>query len=131
MQVAYLGFIQQGNVRRFQFDGHQERQPGIVGIHVKLVMNADMVVMSRHHLRFQDLPGLCLRKLSALFAKYERYEGQGTEYTFSEADVCSYLAALASQPAKKERARFHRPIPAPSSQLYWPPKDLNRTAKHP
>jgi hypothetical protein len=41
-------------------------------------MNADMVVMNRYHLRFQDLPGICLRKLSALFETYERYEGQGT-----------------------------------------------------
>jgi hypothetical protein len=29
---------------------------------------------------------MCLRKLSALFDTYERYEGQGTEFTFTEAD---------------------------------------------
>jgi hypothetical protein len=113
MQVAYLGFIQQGNVREFQFDGHQRRQPGSVGIHVKLVMTADMAIMNRYHLRFQDLPAMCLRKLSALFDTYERYEGQGTEFTFTEADVCSYFASLPAPPAKKERARFHRPTPAP------------------
>jgi hypothetical protein len=121
MQVVYLGFIQQGNVRRFQFDGFPIGRLGIVTIHVKLAMTADLTVMNRYQLRLQDLPALCLRKLSALFETYERYEGQGTEYTFTEADVCSYFTSLPPPPAKKERPSF-RPIPAPSSQLHFPPK---------
>jgi hypothetical protein len=122
MQVAYLGFIQQGNVRIFQFDGFPEEPPGIVATHVKLAMTADLTVMNRYHLRFQDLPALCSRKLSALFATYERYEGQGTEYAFTEADVCSYFASLPPPPTKKGRASFHHAKPLPSSQLQFPAK---------
>lgn len=120
MQVAYLGFIQQGNVRKFQFDGHQKTRPGRIGIHVKLVMNADMVIINRHHLRFQDLPALCLRKLSAIFETYERYEGQGTEYTFSEADVSSHFASL-PLPERKPRRTFHPNKPGFASQLHLEP----------
>ena len=97
-------------------------EPGVVTIHIKLVMTADMAVMSRHHLRFQELPALCLRKLSALFETYEQYEGQGTEYIFNEADVCSYIASLPPPSEKKGRPSFHRPKPASSSQLHWPAK---------
>ena len=119
MQVAYIGFVQQGNVRSFQFDSFPNKQFEKVGIHVKLAMTVDMDLMSRYHLRCQHLPALCLRKLSGLFERYEVYGGQGTEYAFTETDVCSYFASLPVSPLHKRRRSFHRAKPALSSQLRW------------
>jgi hypothetical protein len=117
VQVAYLGFTQQGNVRVFQFDASPNRQFEKPEFHVRLAMTVDMDIMRRYHLSWQDLPALCLRKLSELFERYEVYDGQGTEYAFTEADVCAYFASLPAPPPKKARPSFHGAKPALPSQV--------------
>ena len=116
MQIAYMGFIQRGMIRSYEFEGIQERRPGQAPKHIRFSMTADMAVVSRHHVKIQDIPALCLRTLSAAIQTRDENDPRPREYVLTEGDVHSYCSAIASPVRADHRKRF-RPKPSIHSQF--------------
>jgi hypothetical protein len=117
VRIAYVGFVQRGSIRLFQFDGIVDKRPGQMAQHTQLSMTADMAIVSRFHMKYQDLPALCMKTLSAAVAENDSMPGS---YALTEADVNAHC-----MPAVATRARPRKPFPhKPSarSQFVWPRK---------
>ena len=120
VRIAYVGFVQRGSIRFYQFDGIVERRPGQIAQHTQLSMTADMAIVSRLHVKYQDLPALCLRALSAAMENCAGNDSVPGSYALTEADVNAH-----GVPAAATRPRPRKPFPhRPSvrSQFVWPGK---------
>jgi hypothetical protein len=117
--IAYVGFIQSGNTRSFNFEGRPVGRSGDTSKHIELSMTADLSLVTRFQIKFQDLPGICLRAISAAVeALGDGEKGPGT-YTLTEAAVRAHCTSLANPVRTEHRRRFH-PKPTENSQLQWP-----------
>jgi hypothetical protein len=120
VRIAYVGFVQRGSTRFYQFDGIVERRPGQIARHTLLTMTADMAIVSRFHLKYQDLPALCMSALSAAVEKGAGNDCVPGSYALTEADVEAHSA-----PPVATRARPRKPFaprPSANSQFVWPRK---------
>ena len=120
MRIAYVGFVQRGSTRFFQFDGIVETRAGQIAQHTQLSMTADMAIVSRFHLKYQDLPALCMKALAAAMENRASGETAPESYALTEEDVHAHGA-----PAVAVRTRARKPFPhrpSASSQFVWPRK---------
>lgn len=122
MQISYLGFVQQGEVRSYQFEGSPKRRPGQKPKQVKYSMTADMAILSRFRIKFQDVPALCLRTLSAAVEGLDENDQGPGLYSLTEADVHAYCASIAPSSVRSDHRKRFRPKPTEQSQLQWPKK---------
>ena len=120
VRIAYVGFVQRGTTRLYQFDGIVEKRAGQIAEHTQLSMTADMAIITRFHLKYQDLPALCMKALSAAMENRAAGETAPGSYALTEADVHAHTA-----PAIAARTRPRKPFsrrPSASSQFVWPRK---------
>lgn len=122
MLIAYVGFVQSGSIRCFNFEGSQASRPGYRPKHVYFSMTADLTVVSRLRVKFQDLPGLCMRTLSAAVGKLDESDNPPGNYVLTEADVHAYCASMLDRPIRPEHRKRFRPKPSENSQFQWPRK---------
>ena len=106
MRIAYVGFVQRGTIRFFQFDGIVEKYPGQIAQHTQLSMTADMAIVSRLHVKYQDLPALCMKTLSAAIENSAANDSTPFSYALTEADVNAHC-----MPAVATRALPRKPLP--------------------
>jgi len=119
VRIAYVGFVQRGSFRLYQFDGIVERRPGQIAQHTELSMTADMAIVSRLHVKYQDLPALCMKTLSAAVGNCATSDEVPGSYALTEADVHAHATPAAAIRARPRRPFPHR-TPSASSHLVWP-----------
>jgi len=95
MDFRYKGFEQNNNIRTYRFDALIKGEPTL-----QLAVTADLGLFLKHHVGFQEGPGLCARKLTADPATLK--EG-GHELT--NEDFLAYASARAAVEARKAAAR--------------------------
>ena len=95
MELRYMGFDQQDNIRAYKFDGVEKGQPN-----VRLVVTADMTLFLKHHVSIQEGPDLCAHKLSADSAAIGPKDHQLTEE-----DLLVFATACADEKAHKAELR--------------------------
>ena len=122
MLIAYVGFVQSGSIRSYNFEGRPASRPGHRPKYVQFSMKADMTVVNRLRVKFQDLPGLCLRTLSAAVCTLDESDKGPESYVLSEADVHAYRTSLLAVPGQADHRKRFRPKPTQNSQFHWPPK---------
>lgn len=115
MQIAYVGFIQRGNIRSYRFEMISPSRPGVPAKHIPYSITADMAIVSRLRLKLQDVPALCLRTLSTAMTLRQEDDRTPGLYALTEADVNAYCASVLANPAADHRRRF-RPKLKPDSQ---------------
>lgn len=103
LDFILLGFSQLNNTRRFTFE-----RTGAGVARETFTVDADTVIARRYKIATQDLPLLCRRLLDGADATVSR------TLVFSEAQMCSHAAALASEHEQRElrRKAFRRHTPA-------------------
>ena len=65
MQLLYLGFTQEANMRCYRFEGVMPKDrliPKVLNLGFSL--KTDMALLALHHIRIQDVPDLCLDLLA-------------------------------------------------------------------
>ncbi len=117
-----MGFVQSGSIRSFNFEGSEASRPGYRPKRVQFSMTADMTIVSRFRIKFQELPALCLRTLSAAVETFEESEKAPASYVLTEADVHAYCASIVANPARPDHRKRFRPKPTEHSQFQWPKK---------
>ena len=116
MQIAYVGFIQRGNIRSYHFEGISPSRPGVPAKHVPFSITADMAIVSRFRVKLQDVPALCLRTISAAVGQREEDDRTPGLYALTEADVHAYCASVLAGAAVADHRRRFRPKLKPESQ---------------
>ncbi len=122
MQLLYLGFVQEANSRRYRFQGVIPRDRiTSKSTHLDFSLCADMALLAKYNIRFQDCPALCLEILAGGLSQEENAV-QFSSYTVTSADLCTYSSAksaveAAKPPRRRPRIQYK---PADSSQLKWP-----------
>jgi hypothetical protein len=97
-----------------------EKRAGQIAQHTQLSMTADMAIVTRFHLKYQDLPALCMKALSAAMENCAVGDALPGTYALTEADVHAHCA-----PAIAAKARPRKPFPrrpSANSQFVWPRK---------
>ena len=122
MLIAYVGFVQSGSIRSFNFEGRPTSRPGRITKHIQYSITADMTVMSRLRVKFQDLPALCLQTLSAAVCTLDEVNRLPESYVLTEADVNAYCTSMMAAPGRGEHRKRLRPKPTQNSQFHWPKK---------
>jgi hypothetical protein len=97
MELRYMGFDQERNVRRYRFDCLSKGEPAR-----RYVVAADMGMFLLHRVGLQEGPGLCARKLAR---DLEAQREGGHELT--AADLLDYSKERKAAQARKEEARRH------------------------
>ncbi len=122
MLIAYVGFVQSGSIRSFNFEGRSQSGPGFRSKPIELSITADMSVVSRLRMKIQDLPALCHRTLATEVEVLDESGKPPASFVLTEATVQAYCAAKLLAPVRADhRKRFH-PKPSENSQLQWPKK---------
>ena len=122
MLITYVGFVQSGSIRSYRFEGRPESgRAGYRTKPVNLAVTADMSIVSRFHVRLQDLPSLCQRTLSAALHEGITNEEVPESMVLTEAHVRAHCDAAIVPVRPEHRKRFH-PKPSEHSQLQWPKK---------
>lgn len=121
MQLLYLGFVQQTNLRCFRFEGVAPRDKlAPKAPKLEFSLNADMALLARHRIPFQDVPGICLDILQQKLTVPD-CELQYTSYVVTHADLTEYKAAKSTGTTethrRRPRARFK---PTDASQMKQP-----------
>lgn len=94
-RLRYLGFQQTGEIRSYRFERFV---PGEA--RATYIVNSDMGLFTRHHVRLQEGPGLCLH----LLAEREDLVGGTAEtpaqYSLTDREMLAHLATLPLPPVK-------------------------------
>ena len=123
MLITYVGFVQSGSIRSFRFEGRPES--GRAGSRTKpidLAVTADMSIVNRFHLRFQDLPSLCQRTLSSALHKAAENGEAPESLVLTEAHVRAYCDSLTVGAVRPDHRKRFRSKPSEHSQLQFPKK---------
>ena len=120
--IAYVGFVQSGTIRSFNFEARPLSRPGRITKYVQYSMTADMTIMSRLRVKFQDLPALCLRTLSAAVCPLDESIKRPESFVLTEADVHEYCTSILAGSGRGEHRKRLRPKPTQNSQFHWPKK---------
>jgi hypothetical protein len=113
VELRFIGFDQQDNIRTYKFDGLEKGQPI-----VRLVVTADLTLFLKHHINIQEGPDLCARKLST-----DPAEIGPKDHQLTDEDLLVFATACADEKAHKaelrRKANLHRRWP--SRQPFQPP----------
>ena len=111
MQLLYLGFTQEANTRHYRFEGVVPKEkPVRKSANLEFIMNTDMALLAEFHIRFQDVPILCLEILARELLTAETAPGCVT-YTVTSMDLSFHAKAksaieAAKPPRRRPRAQF-------------------------
>jgi len=90
MELRYMGFRHVNNTREYIFHGVE------FGAETKvLVVAAELELFRNCHVRLQDGPVLCLRKLTAELEKLQAWPGPAWQATLSGQDMLDFLSSQA------------------------------------
>jgi len=122
MLITYVGFVQRGSVRSYNFEGRPDGGSRREVRQIALSITADMSIVSRFGVRLQDLPALCQRTLSTAVSTLVQGEKVPASFVLTEAHVRDYCAiAMAPVVRSDHRKRFHAK-PTGNSQIQWTKK---------
>ena len=99
-RFRYRGYQQNSGVREFAFEdvaGEKNAHPVVVDVDVQLLL--------KHHVRFQDAPRLCLQLLSGNLLAAEASEGTSIRIVVSDDYLTELLAKTVEGAAAKKKAR--------------------------
>jgi len=123
MQFLYTGFHQKANIRYFCFQAiHPRERTAKATKALDLTLNADLDLLARYKISFQDAPTLCLQILDMALTGADDNIAAFASYAITLEDVVAFASArTATAEAKiahrKPRRHFK---PLASSQLKWP-----------
>jgi hypothetical protein len=100
MQIQYNGFTHLNNVREFIFHCVSPGQENKI-----ILVTADLSLFSKYHVRLQEGPLLCLRKLTCESVALASVEQSLSHRELSEDDVCCFVADLEYQRKTKTHKR--------------------------
>lgn len=95
MELRYMGFDQERNVRRYRFDCLSKGEPAR-----RYVVAADMGMFLLYRVGLQEGPGLCARKLAQ-----DLETDQRGAHELTASDLLDYAVARRAALARKEEAR--------------------------
>jgi len=102
-RLRYLGFQQTGEIRSYRFESFA---PGEA--RAAYIVNGDMGLFTKHHVRLQEGPGMCLH----LLAEWDDLVGGTAEtpaqYSLTDREMLAHLATL-PPPSAKGRAKQKPP----------------------
>ena len=123
MQLLYMGFDQQANIRCFRFQGVlPKKRPCDASKFIDLKLNADMSLWARFKISIQDGPKLCLGILKTALTGSEENTLRFTPYAVTHEDLTAFASArkgIGDAKVARRKPRAHLK-PATSSQLKWP-----------
>ena len=112
LDLRYMGFQQNGNIRSFHFDAVASGQTAR-----RYVVTVDLDLLLQHRVGMQDAPALCLRKLLGRLAD----SPDADQADLTDTDLAEFTRARAAAAERKARTRppvTHRrgappPLPGP------------------
>jgi hypothetical protein len=115
MKLAYMGFRHETTaVRLYSFEGVVSE-----GVRKGFLVTADVALLTKHHIRIQDAPMMCLRLLESS----AETEPQLELLVLTEADMLNHLlsakAAEAEKATKKKVKRPFRPANTVALGMTW------------
>ncbi|HEX4275012.1 MAG TPA: hypothetical protein VHZ74_06640 [Bryobacteraceae bacterium] len=125
MQLVYMGFTQEANLRCFHFE-RIVTQPRLANLPkiVQFTLKADMALFTQHHVPVQEGPAICLRILTDTLSASGESEVVPSSYAVTTEHLSTFVSARASvAEAKAARRKPRAPFkPSNSSQLKLPPR---------
>jgi hypothetical protein len=125
MQLVYMGFTQQANLRCFHFErilakGGLANLPKIA----QFTLKADMALFTQHHVPVQEGPAICLRILTDTLSASGENELPSSSFAVTTEHLSIFVSARTSiAEAKAARRKPRVPFkPSNSSQLKLPPR---------
>ncbi|HYM11852.1 MAG TPA: hypothetical protein VEU62_14040 [Bryobacterales bacterium] len=112
MKFLYMGFSHETTgVRLYSFEGVASQ-----GIRKDFLVTADIALLTKHRVRIQDGPMMCLQLLESS----AETEPQLEFLVLTEADMLNHVRAKAAEKATKKRAKrpFH-PVNAVAVSMAW------------
>jgi hypothetical protein len=106
MQLRYMGFDQEKNIREYLFDG---LAPGEAAKH--FVVSADLALFAKYRVCLQEGPALCLKRLAADLEML-----QPLPHELTSDDLDAFTSARAAAAERKTSSRKSR-----NSPEYWGP----------
>ena len=101
MKFVYMGFRHETTgVRLYSFEGVVSQ-----GIRKDFLVTADIALLTKHHIRIQEAPMMCLRLLESS-AEAE----PPLELLVTEADMTAHVRAKAAEAEKAASKRTKRPF---------------------
>ena len=102
MKLAYMGFRHETTgVRLYSFEGVVSQ-----GIRKGFLVTADIALLTKHRVRIQEVPMMCLRLLESS----AEAEPQLEFLVLTEADMIAHVRAKAAEAEKAASARKKRPF---------------------
>ena len=98
MQLRYMGFVQEQNIREYKFDGLAQ---GEITRH--FVVAADLGLFAQHRVGIQEGPSLCLQKLSSDLEIPEQLQ-----HRLTSDDLLAYVSARTLAAERKAAGRKAR-----------------------
>lgn len=95
MELRYMGFEQQRNMRAYNFDGLAKGQPA-----VRYVVTADLALFVKHRIGIQEGPSLCARKLASDLDGLRK-----GEHELLNEDLLAHAAARADAESRRAEQR--------------------------
>jgi hypothetical protein len=99
VELRYLGFDQNQNIRTYRFD-----RVVVGGPAARFLVTADMALFLKHHVGIQEGPSLCARKLTS-----DPECTAGIAHELTNDDLLAY--ALARSEAEAHRAAARKSVP--------------------
>lgn len=119
MQITYVGFVQSGSIRSFNFEAKPEIRSGLRFKPILLSITADMGIVNRCRLKIQDLPALCQRTISTAVETRGESQEAPLSFVLTEEAVRAHCAAILLNPVRADHRKRPHPKPPESSQLQW------------
>lgn len=103
MELRYIGFRHANNTREYTFHGVE------FGADTRVfVVAAELDLFQQYHVRLQEGPVLCLRKLTAELENLKAWPEPSWQGKLSGQDMLDYLAAQAVTRTPKSRPKRSR-----------------------
>jgi len=112
MKLLYLGFRHETNgVRLYSFEEVVSNE-----IRKAFLVTADIALLTKHHVRIQEVPMMCLRLLEGSAEAQPQLE----VVVLTEADMIAHVqAAEAEKAASKKRKRSFKPANPVALGMAW------------
>lgn len=109
MELAYVGFTQEADVRRFRFDCMVESRLSfsVPNRTVQFVVSADMSLFLRYRVPIQEGPSISRGIVIEATSRMRESELVSASYSVSEAYMASFVAARTAD-AQARSARRHK-----------------------
>lgn len=112
MDLAYMGFTQEADTRRFRFECQVDlpRSPATNRKTVRFTVSADMALFLRYRIPIQDGPSISRGIVVEATALIPEGELVSTSYSVLEAHMASFAAARTADAQAKTARRQKPPV---------------------